>query len=238
VPRDERPAVATPVQHWRPTFARPREAVLRQLILIIMIACAAGCASSGAVRRVDDNTVISRNDPAARFVIDRSLDYIGHTEAVVMNGRATAEQFWFGDIREGQLTRAVVVHFEHWNDDESVFDYPSFRLRRLGAHDYLHQSFPIPNCTLISTDVRALLAARNATAAQGCLTTRFVRATDETQHAEIILFYVEPGAVTEQPPEGFAPGGIPAPGAAETPWGAIDARLTAEALRLIRVEDD
>lgn len=233
---------------------------MRQIILAAAIACVAGCASSpsDAVRdgdghtvspsadpaslpSVDGHTVISRADPAARFIIDPSLDYLGHTESVVMNNQATAEQFWFGEIRNGQLRRAVVVHFERWNDDESVFNYPTFRMRRAGSHDYLHQSFPAPECGLISAGVRALLTARNASAAQGCLMTRFVRATDETMHAEIILFYLEPGSVAEQPPEGFAPGGLPAehnnPGAATTPWGAIDARLTEQLERLVRVED-
>ncbi|MEZ5996321.1 MAG: hypothetical protein R3C25_11270 [Hyphomonadaceae bacterium] len=212
----------------------------KSLALIALLAFASACASTGAAndqpRFREGQSVVSRADPVIRVNVDRNLPFLGETEGVVMRGHATAHQYWFADIQDGQLQRAVVVHFERMNEgSDFTFEYPTFRMEQFGAQSYLHQSFTGPNCELFSEEVRALLAARGATARQDCLMTRYVRAVTDDKRAEIIFFYVEPAEGVPEEPEGMAPGGIPT--GADTPWGIEDARLTQALRSLVHIED-
>ncbi len=212
----------------------------KSLTAIAFLAFAPACASTGAATDKphfrQGQTIVSRADPAIRVSVDRQLQFLGETDAVVMNGHATMHQYWFVEIEGGQLERAVIVHFEHMNEgSDFTFEYPTFRMETLGAQSYLHQSFSAPTCPLFSAEVRAMLAARGGTPRQACIITRYVRAVTEDKRAEIIFFYVEPvdGAVEE--PEGMGSGGIPT--GADTPWGQEDARLTQAFRSLVHVED-
>lgn len=216
---------------------------MKSVLIAFVAATLVGSAQATPARSVEANVVRSSEAPHTNIAIDPSFQYLGHTQSVVMNNRATAEQFWFGKIENGRIVRAAIVHFEHWNDGvEGAFNYPTFRMRRLGANEYLHQSFPIENCSLVTDDVRALLQEANAAIAPHCLATRFVRATTTDKRSEIILFFVEPTDAVDAEPEGLGPGGLPVgfdqPNPPQTPWSVIDARLTREAIEVINVWDE
>lgn len=213
--------------------------MIRSLALLALLAFASACAntggSTGEPRFRQGQTIVSRVDPAIRVSVDRELPFLGEIEAVVMNGDATMHQYWFADIEDGQLKRAVIVHFERMNEgSDRTFGYPTFRMETLGAQSYLHQSFPEPVCELITDEVRAFLAARGAVARQGCVSTRYVRAVREDKLAEMIFFYVEPTDNVSETPEGLGEGFVPT--GADTPWGREDARLTRALRSLIHVE--
>lgn len=211
----------------------------RLVAALALVATCSACATAGPhseePRRRDGQTIISTVDPAIRVSVDRELPFLGETEGVVMNGRATAHQYWFADIDGGQLQRAVIVHFERMNQGATgAFNYPTFRMEQVGAQQYLHQTFPVPDCALFTDRVRDLLQSRGAEARPACVMTRYVRAVTEDKRAELILFYLESVGSVEEQPEGMAPGGIPT--AADTPWGEVDARLTRAFHALVRVE--
>ncbi|HEX4931663.1 MAG TPA: hypothetical protein VFV33_00705 [Gemmatimonadaceae bacterium] len=188
------------------------------------------------------NVVAHPSDPAADVVIAAEFSFLGRVRATVMDGKATSEQYWFVRSDAGRIARMVVVHFERWKDGvEGRFDYPTFRLQRIGSHDYLHQSFPLEReCALATREVRAMMQRARLRLAKECIATRFVRAASADKRSEIILFYVEP-VDTLPSTEGLGLGGLPVGydrvGAPETPWGATDRRLTREALRAIEVRD-
>lgn len=203
---------------------------------------AAEPASGETTTRRVEQVVVSDADPATRVRVHPDFHYIGRTNSSVMNDTATAEQFWFGDVRDGVLTRAVVVHFERWKDGtEGAFNYPRLRMVRLGAHEYLHQSFSSPTCEIISPEVRALAESEGAAVSKGCVMTRFVRGIGDDKRSELIFFYIEAAEVGEDPPEGWKPGGLPiehgTPDQPQSPWGEIDARLTASARLAFEVLD-
>ena len=209
--------------------------------LSVLAGTSARVARAQASRQVEQ-VVRSAADPAADIVVDPAFSFLGRVSAPVMNGQATAEQYWFVKADSGRITRMVVVHFERWNDGiAGAFNYPTFRMRRLGDHDYLHQSFPLEAaCGLATPDARALMRRAGLALAKECVATRFVRAASADRRSEMILFYVEP--VDSLPSvEGLGPGGLPVgydrPSPPDTPWSATDRRLTDEALRAIHVRD-
>ena len=117
------------------------------------------------------------SDPAADIVIASDFAFLGRVQSLVMDGKATAEQHWFVRRSGSHITRIVVVHFERWNDGvEGSFGYPTLRMQRLGAYDYLHQSFPMESrCAIATDEVRAMIRKAGLRLARECIATRFVR---------------------------------------------------------------
>jgi|CXWL01.1.fsa_nt_gi hypothetical protein len=98
--------------------------MVKSLALITLLALASACANTGAatdeLRFRRGQTIVSRADPAIRVSVDRELPFLGETDGVVMDGRATMHQYWFAEIEGGQLERAVIVHFEHMNEGSDI----------------------------------------------------------------------------------------------------------------------
>lgn len=219
---------------------RPRDFALAGALLCVGAPLVR--AQGGASPVKERNVVSHASDPEADIVIASDFAFLGRVQSLVMEGKATAEQHWFVRREGSRVTRIVVVHFERWNDGvEGSFGYPTFRMQRLGGHDYLHQSFPVEDrCAIATDEVRALMRAAGLQLARECIATRFVRAASVDRRSEVILFYLEPVDALPST-EGLLPGGLPAgydrAGAPETPWGKVDKRLTEEALRAIEVHD-
>lgn len=213
--------------------------VLRALV---MLAVARAAPAQSMAPRSVEQAVHSAANPAADIVVDPTFTFLGRVGATVMDGRATAEQYWFVKVEGGRIARMVVVHFEHWNEgNPGSFEYPTLRMRRLGGHDYLHQSFPMEaGCGIATPDVRTRMREAGFALAKECIGTRFVRAVSGDRRHEMILFYLQPVDALPST-EGLAPGGLPVgydrPQPPETPWAATDRRLTEEALRAIQVRD-
>jgi hypothetical protein len=190
-------------------------------------------------RRQEGQVVQSALNPAITVRVDPSLPFLGRTELDI-RGQARAEQFYFADVKDGKLGRTVIVHFEHFlPTNDRTFGYPTFRMVRLGAHDYLHQTWPVADFGMFAYEpVKEMLAARGITAERGWLVNRYARVVDDAQKHELLLFYLEPGSSAPVALEGLAavaePTGVPLqPGQ----WATIAAGLAERARAAISVED-
>ena len=80
-----------------------------------------------AQRRIEQ-AIHSDTLPRVSVTVDPVLGYLGQLELDV-GGRAKAEQHLFGELREGRLARAVIVHFEHFLPANThTFEYPRLRI--------------------------------------------------------------------------------------------------------------
>ncbi len=83
--------------------------MVKSLALITLLALASACANTGAatdeLRFRRGQTIVSRADPAIRVSVDRELPFLGETDGVVMDGRATMHQYWFAEIEGGLRAR-------------------------------------------------------------------------------------------------------------------------------------
>ena len=140
-----------------------------------------------------EQIVRSGDRPAITIKVDTSLGYLGKT-ALDVEGLAKAEQYWFGEVENGILVRAFIVHFEHFNDDnKNIFRYPQNRLAKIGNHQYTHNVWAQPGFDMFELpEVAALLRKRGIQAGRDWLLNRYVRVVDKHNKAELILFYIEP----------------------------------------------
>ena len=187
-----------------------------------------------------EQIVRSSTLPAIAVRVDPALPYLGRVEFEV-NGRARAEQFYFGEITGGKLARTVIVHFEHFlESNDLTFNYPAFRMIAVGKHDYLHQSWPIAGLGLFeNASVAELLKARGVQIDPDWLVNRYARVVDAARKHELLLFYLEPGTSATVPFKMLEaeahPSGVPQkPGA----WATIAAGLADRAMRAFTVIEE
>lgn len=157
------------------------------------VPAAVGDESSAAPQRSVAQTVRSSALPRITVEIDPSFVYLGRGAARAMEDSAEFERFVFGEVREGRLVRAAIVHFERFLPGrEGAFNYPSFRMVRLGGEEYLHQIFPIADGDFWQRpDLAALLSTRGITAGNSWLMGRYVRAVGPDRRHEVIVSYLE-----------------------------------------------
>lgn len=185
-----------------------------------------------AQRRVEQ-TVHSDTLPRVSVSVDPSLGYLGRLEFDV-GGRARAEQHLFGEIVEGKLGRALIVHFEHFFPDNGhSFEYPRLRMTRLGRHEFLHQTWPLPDWDLFHLpEMVAFLERRGLQAGTDWIVSRYVRVVSDDRKHEFIIFYLEPGSSLSVPVADLRPGGR-----ARAEWAAIERGLIERAATAFRVTD-
>ena len=185
-----------------------------------------------AQRRIEQ-TVHSDTLPRVSVSIDPALGYLGRIDLDV-GGRARAEQHLFGELRGGRLARAVIVHFEHFLPDNThTFEYPRFRMVRLGRHEFLHQTWPLPDWELFRLpEMVRFLAGRGIEAGTDWIVSRYVRVVSDDRKHEFILFYVEAGASLPVPVADLRPGGP-----AREKWPAIEQGLIERADAAFDVRD-
>jgi hypothetical protein len=152
-----------------------------------------------------------------------------------MNGRAEYEEFVFAEASQGQLSRVLIVHFEHAVPGSGLhFRYPQLEMVRLGAHEYLHQSYPAKDWDLFtSPSMTTLLRARGLTAPANWITSRYVRAGDESLKSEVIIFYTEPAP---ELPASFEDLGLA--GKSRDLWLPFDRRLSEAGRTTFRIIGD
>ena len=160
-------------------------------------------------RRVDGQTVISESLPKVKVKIDPSFKYLGRVEMDAMQGKAKAEQFIFGEVKEGKLEKAVVVHFEHaLPTNDFTFGYPRLKMVKLGNYEFLNQTWAIKDYQLLKNkEVKALFDSKNLQTEADWLMTRYVRVVDEAKKHELILFYLEAASSVSIPVEDLMEGG-------------------------------
>ncbi|MGE5925827.1 MAG: hypothetical protein ACM357_00620 [Gemmatimonadota bacterium] len=185
-----------------------------------------------AQRRIEQ-TILSDTLPRVSVSVDPALGYLGRIDLDV-GGRAMAEQHLFGELRDGRLARAVIVHFEHFLPGNAhTFEYPRLRMARLGRHEFLHQTWPLPDWELFRLpEMVRFLSSRGVTAGTDWIVSRYVRVVSDDRKHEFIIFYMEAGASLPMPVADLRPGGR-----ARGEWPAIEADLIQRAAAAVDVRD-
>jgi hypothetical protein len=162
------------------------------------------------------------------------LSYIGHVRGSAMDGRAEYERYIFSELKDGQLGRTFIVHFEHVVPGiEFSFDYPRHTMVKLGRNEYLQQSWPVEDWPLFQSDSMTKLLRKHAvTAPSRWLVNRYVRAIGTDKRAEIILFYLEPAIELPAPVADLALGG-----SRRDLWGRIEEGLARRANAVFKITD-
>ena len=180
-------------------------------------------AALGAQRRVD-HVVHSDSLPALSIRVSETFTYLGRI-AFPVDSIAEAEEFIFGVIDGNELTRAVIVHFEHFLPGQPhSFRYPRLRMTQLGAAEYLHQTWAFADLSLFHEPTLVkLLAQHRLRAGARWVMDRYVRALPEDPQYEVIIFYLEAEAVTDP---AVVYGGMPvAPPPPPSPPPAVEAAI-------------
>ncbi len=153
-------------------------------------------ATTAQSARYHAHLVASDADPCVRVHLDPAFTFLGRVEGAVMNGTGHAERFVFGDVVQGELRRAAIVHFEHFLPDNArTFEYPRFRMDTLAGVEYLHQIWPQPQNQIFATaPLDSLLKAHGILAQPDWLLNRWARVVSADRKHELLLFYLESGA--------------------------------------------
>lgn len=143
--------------------------------------------------------VTSDRNPEVEIEVDPAFSFIGRVYFDVDTiGRA--EEFIFGELKDGKLSRIFIVHFEYFLPrNKFKFNYPRFRMATIGKQEYLHQIFFVRQFKLFRIkEVSDLFRAKGLTVEPDWLMNRYVRAVDSAKKNEMILFYLEPGGATPE----------------------------------------
>jgi hypothetical protein len=198
----------------------------------VLIVHAALASPLDAQRRFEQ-TIHSDTLPRVSVSVDPALGYLGRIDLDV-DGRARAEQHLFGELRNGRLARAVIVHFEHFLPGNAhTFEYPRLRMTRLGSHEFLHQTWPLPDWDLFRLpEMVRFLTGRGIEAGTDWIVSRYVRVVSEDRKHEFIIFYMEAGTSLPVPVAELRPGGR-----ARGEWPAIEQGLIGRAAAAFDVRD-
>lgn len=211
----------------------PLPATFAMRILPLVLILQIGAVSLLAGQRRVEQTIRSDTLPRVSVTVDPTLGYLGRLDLDV-GGRARAEQHLFGEIIEGRLGRALIVHFEHFLPaNDHTFDYPRLRMTRLGTHEYLHQTWPLPDWDLFRLpEMRRFLEQRGIAAGTDWIVSRYVRVVSDDRKHEFIIFYLEPGRGLPMPVADLRP-----EGRARDQWPGIERGLIERAEAAFEVVD-
>ena len=200
--------------------------------LIAMLAGAAEAQDARAGRQVH-SVLESPALPRVRVRVAPDLAYLGAVHYEVPTG-ALVEAFVFGDTADGRLRRAFVAHFEGYPAGvDHSFDYPRLEMARLGADEYLHQTWALRQFGLFEIPaIREFLAGRGIAAGPSWVMDRYVRTVDPDRKHEVIFFYLESSAMHD-PDMKF--GGAPDPPPPPVPPPAVLEAVRARAAQAFQV---
>ena len=174
--------------------------------------------------------------PRVRVRVAPDLAYLGAVRYAVPTG-ALVEAFVFGDTADGRLRRAFVAHFEGYPAGvDHSFNYPRLEMARLGADEYLHQTWAIRQFGMFEIPaIKAFLPARGIAAGPSWVMDRYVRTVDPDQRNEVIFFYLESSAMHD-PAMKF--GGAPDPPPPPVPPPAVLEAVRARAAQAFQVTSE
>jgi hypothetical protein len=110
-------------------------------------------------------------------------------------------------------------------------------MTRLGAHEYLHQTWALARFALFEEPaVQALLRERGLTAEPSWLVDRYVRVVDSAAQHEVIFFYLEAASLHARD-SSIVYGGAPVAPPPPPPPAAVSAALRDRARAMFRVQD-
>jgi hypothetical protein len=176
-----------------------------------------------AQRRVD-YLVRSDSLPDLTVSVSGKLQLLGHIRFPV-DSVALAEEFVFGEGSDSGLERAVIVHFEHFLPGSTHrFVYSRLRMVRLGSEEYLHQTWAFADLDLFHEPaLAAMLRDKGMAVGKRWVMDRYVRAVQENSQYEVIIFYLEAGAISDP---SIRYGGAPvAPPPPPTPPAAVEVEI-------------
>ena len=174
--------------------------------------------------------------PRVRVQVAPDLAYLGAVRYEVPTG-ARVEAFIFGDTADGRLRRAFVAHFEGYPAGvDRSFNYPRLEMARLGADEYLHQTWALKQFGLFEIPaIREFLAERGIAAGPGWVMDRYVRTVDPERRHEMIFFYLESSAMHDP---GMKFGGAPDPPPPPVPPPAVLEAVRARAAQAFQVSSE
>ena len=153
---------------------------------------------SKARRTVEDNLLVSEDDPPLRMRIDERLDFVGELSFVLYNV-AYVDLFVFATRPAAQQPGLLLVQFEHFLDNNShTYNYPSPLIVRLGEHEYQYDIMAGNITSRVaerpdsdSARALALLQEKGYRVPDDAMWVRFVRVLDEARRREILFSYSE-----------------------------------------------
>ena len=175
--------------------------------------------------------------PRVEVRVAGDLAYLGVVRYEVGSG-AGVEAFVFADTAGGKLRRAFIAHFEGYPPaSDRTFAYPRLEMTRLGADEYLHQTWAIRQFGLFEIPaVKEFLRERRLAAEPSWVVDRYVRVVDAARRNEVIFFYLESASMHDP---AMAYGGAPvAPPPPPTPPPAVLAEVRERAARAFQVRSE
>ncbi len=143
--------------------------------------------------------VISNQNPKIKIEVDSALSFIGSVSFNV-DTIGVAEEYIFGEIKNGKLSRIFITHFEYFLPQNKLkFNYPRFRMATIGKQEYLHQIFFGKDFELFKIkELSELFKSKGLEVEADWMMNRYVRAVDTDKKHEMILFYLEPGSLVAE----------------------------------------
>lgn len=150
-----------------------------------------------AQRRVDGHRLVSDSQPAAGFVFDSNLTYLG-TQSFPLYGVAQAEQHFFGQLEGNRLKRFVWVQFEGYLPDNAhTYDYSRFPTVVVSGHSFHHNEQiltaepPAPRPGSDGAKMREFVRDHGWQLPVAALYQRLVWLVDEPARHEVMIIYIE-----------------------------------------------
>jgi hypothetical protein len=162
-------------------------------LIVILLLAVHSVSDAQNPKRTVRQILSSEQLPNIQIEVESALSYIGNVSFDV-DTIARAEEYIFSEIHSAKMGRTLIVHFESFLPDNDLkFNYPRFRMKKLGDNEYLHQIFHVKNFELFRTrELVNLFKDKGLVYESDWMMNRYVRAVDRAKKNELILFYLEP----------------------------------------------
>ncbi|HEX8228710.1 MAG TPA: hypothetical protein VF826_05275 [Chloroflexia bacterium] len=153
---------------------------------------------SKAYRSVEDNMLVSADDPTIKVRVADGFSFVGELEFILYD---VAYVNLFVLVREEPTRPAqIVMQFEHYlEDNDHTYSYESPGRITLGEHEYIYdvQAVNVPAAVAQRPDsdaaqVMRLVSEKGYPMPEEAIFARFVRMLDDTNRRELLIIYSEP----------------------------------------------
>jgi hypothetical protein len=218
--------------------------MLKRLLLAVSLLSLAGPQATAqdvaVTRRVEGQTLISAERPAARIRFDKAFKYVGG-HSFVLYGVAQAEQHFFVDAdREGRIRRLYWVQFEGYLPSNAhTYDYSDVKEKvSLGGFEFVTDAVVVNIAQVLSqrsdsdgAKARAFLESKGyRVASNDLMWRRLVHLTDATRRDELLIIYLEDMGGT-----GLTAADLSGSGKASARWPEISRQLLQRATKGMKI---
>jgi hypothetical protein len=169
------------------------------LIALATPAWPAGQVPTTVARKVQGQTIISAELPAARFRFAGGFRYLGG-QRFALGGLTDAEQHFFVDAdQQGQIRRLYWIQFEHaMPGNDHRYHYDNIRTVEMGGLSFVTDTRiytdyagvkPAPGSDV--EKARAFLAAHSLSLARTAIRARMFHLPGQDARSELMIIYVE-----------------------------------------------